>query len=192
MANSFIFKGKSMKGVFSYGDLLIIEGCEIGRLHPGDIIAFKDTGEKNKSDPISHRVIKKSKNSLITRGDNNRYPDTHPVTEKDLLGKITSFERKGKSFKVPGGIRNLYLARVKFFFRRSAFWIYKKATRPAFIRSTGSVILRTVFKNIKKINLNSKNAPISKWVLNKRTIAQKGPEKDFFYIKKPFDLIIKK
>jgi len=190
----FFYKGNSMKGVFILGDFLHIDIFKIDDLNPGDVIAFKDIRENSKNDRIVHRIVKISNNALITMGDNNRNLDFHQVTPENLIGKVISYERDGKKYKVRGGLPGFYQAKIKYFIRRSIFWFYKKLTNISFIRSFLRLLLNNFFvsiKKIKKIKVNSIEGSIIKWSLNGKTIAKKGPDVNDFYIQKPFDLIIK-
>lgn len=49
---------------------------------PGDIIAFKSG-----SVTVTHRVIRKTEDGYITKGDNNDSEDLKPVKREDILGK---------------------------------------------------------------------------------------------------------
>ncbi len=180
-----------MKGVFETGDCLFVKKTKFKNLKKGDIVVFINKAENSKKIQIVHRVIKITGNKLTTRGDSNRREDTHPVTSENLIGEVISFERDGKKYKVRGGFLGLYQAKIKYFIRRSIFWLYKNITNISFFRSLGRILLVKLARSIKKIKLNSMDGSIIKWVLNGKVIAKKGPDSNDFYVKKPFDLIIK-
>lgn len=50
--------------------------------HTGDVITFK-TGGKT----VTHRIIGKSGNALMTKGDNNRVNDPWTVDQSQIIGK---------------------------------------------------------------------------------------------------------
>ena len=181
-----------MNGMFLLGDILEIEPCSLESLHPGDIVVFKKLHEESKNDLITHRVVNVNGNFLRTRGDNAKYIDVFPVTQKNLIGKVKKFERKGKYSKVKGGIAELYLARSKYFCRRFLVFLYMKLSQLPIICKTLKTFLRIRFRNIKKISINSPQGKIIKWVYKQKVIAIKGPGAGDFYCQKPFDLIIKK
>jgi len=178
-----------MKGIFLQGDFLYIHDIDLKNFSKGDVVAFRNSIKDNL---VVHRVVKISKNNLTTKGDNNPFVDPLPVERSNLVGKVDKFERRGKEYKVKGGLSGLYIAEVKFSFRRFIFWLYKKITSLSPIRFLGRLLLNSNLEKIMKIKINSADGIVIKWVLKGKMIAQKGPEKNYFYIKKPFDLIIKK
>lgn len=62
---------------------------------------------------ICHRVIRKSDNYLVTKGDANYRKDNVPVYVEDLLGKICAIQRERNLRPVRGGwagrIKSLFL-----------------------------------------------------------------------------------
>lgn len=63
--------------------------------HTGDVITFK-TGGKT----VTHRIIGKSGNALITKGDNNRVSDPWTVNQSQIIGKaMTSVPYAGYAVK---------------------------------------------------------------------------------------------
>lgn len=91
----FKMTGNSMFPVFRHGDTGIVSRCSPEELQIGDILVFKMDGKL-----VAHRLVKKvyidQKLMLCTRGDKNYKQDpTFPL--ENLIGRITSFERKGKT-----------------------------------------------------------------------------------------------
>ena len=76
----------SMNPVFSRGDALFIEKCDIDTIEVGDILVFK-----NSNAIITHRVIKKevvnNDIKLTTKGDNNKAKDDIISTSSNVIGK---------------------------------------------------------------------------------------------------------
>jgi signal peptidase I len=86
--------GWSMLPAVWPGDTLVIERAESGSVSEGDIVLFGRDGRF-----FAHRVVAKSSPAadaqLLTRGDAN--PQADPlVSDRDLLGKVTSIVRNGK------------------------------------------------------------------------------------------------
>ena len=64
--------------------------------HTGDVITFK-TGGKT----VTHRIIGKSGNALMTKGDNNRVNDPWTVDQSQIIGKaMTSVPYAGYATKM--------------------------------------------------------------------------------------------
>jgi signal peptidase len=85
----------SMYPTLKVGDLLIVQGGLNGvdiRADPknGDIIVFRHPYSSNEF--VVHRAIEKYEREgvwyFITKGDNNLYPDSWRISERDLIGKV--------------------------------------------------------------------------------------------------------
>lgn len=67
----------SMDPTFTRGDMLILKGVDPKEIEIGDIVVYDRPGSKY---PIVHRVIERKEYAgkvyIITKGDNNYYPDT--------------------------------------------------------------------------------------------------------------------
>ena len=76
----------SMVPVFSKGDGLLIEKCDVDNIEVGDILVFK-----NNNAVITHRVIKKevvnNNVKFTTKGDNNKAKDEIISTSSNVIGK---------------------------------------------------------------------------------------------------------
>ena len=79
--------GASMEPVFSVGDMVIAVKVEAANVNDGDIIVFSD-GETR----VIHRVIgiieARGERQFVTQGDANSVPDSAPVHEMQLQGKV--------------------------------------------------------------------------------------------------------
>ena len=76
----------SMEKTILIGDIVIVK---IGKdFNENDIITYKDQNVF-----VTHRVIKKEENTIITKGDNNNIVDKEKVTQKQVNGIV--------KFKVP-------------------------------------------------------------------------------------------
>jgi len=74
---------------FNTGDIIILRGSKYEDIKVGDIIVYFSPV---KSDPIIHRVTKKTYNNSYffqTKGDHNEisYPFEYSVNEKEIIGK---------------------------------------------------------------------------------------------------------
>lgn len=76
----------SMVPEFYVGDVAIIQKCNVNDVVVGNVIQYQLEGYT-----VIHRVVEKRQNNgevtFITKGDNNKYPDTNPVRENQLIGK---------------------------------------------------------------------------------------------------------
>lgn len=174
------------------GDFLIIKKIHFENLNRGDVIAYNKSKGNSVDFQVVHRITKILKDHIITRGDNNKRTDINPVTKSNLIGKVEKFERNGKTYRVTGGIQGLFIARSKYYLRAFLLGIYKKTIKNRMIKKAGTIILRSFTPKIRLVKLASPEGPITKWLLRGKVIAQRGPEKDYFYCQKPFELIIKK
>lgn len=77
----------SMENELCIGDVAIIKKCGINDINVGGIIEYKKEGYT-----VVHRVVEKGQKKghfyLITKGDNNVYPDKEPVEEDKIIGKV--------------------------------------------------------------------------------------------------------
>ena len=86
--------GHSMLPTLEGGDLVVIQNVPLGQIRMGDIIVYNglcSTGGES----VVHRVINVTSQGLITKGDNNPYPDQYeheiavsPITQQCLEGKV--------------------------------------------------------------------------------------------------------
>lgn len=93
---SYRLKGRSMYPALRPGDVGLVEKCSPDDLQVGDIVVFNQKGLL-----IGHRLVQIEKTNnqyqFITLGDNCPLPD--PVfSEQQLLGRIRSFRRNGKTY----------------------------------------------------------------------------------------------
>lgn len=111
-------------------DLVIIEPCE-GRLKKHDVALYRFRNEY-----ILHRVIKVRDNDYVFRGDNNCFTESG-VTDKDVLGVLSGFVRKGKHHNTADPSYKLYVAVWCFLYpARALFKHTKKLLRKLLKRDT--------------------------------------------------------
>jgi signal peptidase I len=80
--------GRSMEPFLRGGEILTIKKVPYASLQKGDLIFFKNRHGL----PVLHRIIKKSTNSIQTKGDALMAFD-EPVCENDVLGKVCMVEK---------------------------------------------------------------------------------------------------
>lgn len=102
-------KGQSMWPWIKEGDILIIEKISYDEIKPGDVVVYK---ERNEEIWIAHRVLKITKDFLITRGDaclNLRGNELVPHNK--LIGRVI-FVKNNK------GVKSLNHTRFVYFLNR--------------------------------------------------------------------------
>lgn len=101
--------GQSMLPLLKQGRDKVVLGPVKGEIRKYDIVFFK----RNDGAFVLHRVVKTGE-QLTVSGDNRIYEDI--VAPSQIIGVVTSFERKGKKYVGKEMISGPYLAFV--FFRR--------------------------------------------------------------------------
>lgn len=86
--------GNSMCPMLLEGDIVFLRKVTFSNIDVDDIICFR-RGKKL----ITHKVIFKSKNYVITKGDNNAKSDAK-VKISDILGRVYSVKRNGMLFNI--------------------------------------------------------------------------------------------
>ncbi len=100
--NQAIYDLNSMRRVFTPGDALLLSEIPFVAFRKGDIVAYYPDGTDKTG--IVHRVIKRTKDTLITMGDNNPAPDWWRVSPADHPKLVTAKVRPdGKEFAVARG-----------------------------------------------------------------------------------------
>ena len=88
--------GLSMYPALQHGDTGMVKKCFTDELKIGDIVVWRSDNLL-----VAHRLISCERKDngwrLLTRGDNNLVDDI-PFSEKELAGKLISFERNGKTY----------------------------------------------------------------------------------------------
>ena len=88
--------GKPYMNLFGYSLFQVKTGSMSGTIEVGDIVIVKLTKEVEKEDIITyeqeqmlitHRIIEKQGNNLITKGDANNAEDK-PITTDEVIGKV--------------------------------------------------------------------------------------------------------
>lgn len=90
----------SMEPTIPVDALLITEEVDIEEIKEGDIVCFRSMETNMLGQVITHRVVKVIEQEsgeiyLETRGDANPSSDGHYVTEKNLIGKVSTYTKEG-------------------------------------------------------------------------------------------------
>ncbi len=75
----------SMEPTLHRGDLLVVTGMATADYSIGDIVIYQ---RPEVSYTIVHRIIEKTEEGLIIKGDNNAGPDPGHVQPSQILGKV--------------------------------------------------------------------------------------------------------
>lgn len=73
----------SMEPEFYPGDLVVSIHKNKVNIKEGDIITFRDNDEI-----VTHRIIDKTQEGYITKGDNNNAVDSFAVSNDNIIGKV--------------------------------------------------------------------------------------------------------
>lgn len=86
----YIVEGHSMEDTLYEGDLLLVKGVEdISNIKLGDIIVFYNPYfDKLIVHRVIDRLILNGQVELITKGDNNAFPDNNRVNQKNVIGIV--------------------------------------------------------------------------------------------------------
>ena len=181
-----------MKGTFLPGDCLHYKPESPTNISVGDIVIFRNQKANINSNESVHRVIAWNARGLITRGDNNSQKDNNPVDAKNLVGKVTYFERNGKKYPVCDGYLGILRARrlhVGTFVKKILRFFFKKIY--SLLKKSGivSYLWHPVFQ---KIHLKTDKGLLVKYLHGKLTVAYWYPDQGYFRCKKPFDLVLRR
>ena len=179
-----------MAPLFKPGDMLCVKPRSFCYLHKGDVVVFYLTNKVNNPLHVVHRIISITRNGLITQGDNNPGLDTQEIPKNNLIGLVTSFERKGMLYSVRGGgggLLHIRIIQVRRFIMKMLSPFNRRIH--SLIRRSGLVprVWRPV---IIQIHLMTDHGPLVKYCFGTKTVASWWPQQKFFAVVKPFDLII--
>ena len=76
----------SMEPILKVGGILYYEEYNINKFNNNDILVYQA-----KDHIISHRIVKRTNNGFITKGDANKRIDRTIISKKQILGKGTNF-----------------------------------------------------------------------------------------------------
>jgi signal peptidase I len=102
-------KGGSMAPFIRNGDVVEVVPLE-GKINLGDIVLYRSSH----GNTVIHRVIQRSKRSIITKGDSVPSSD-QPVLSKQVLGRVVAIEKNGWRIRLDtptGRLLNMLLATI--------------------------------------------------------------------------------
>lgn len=179
-----------MTPLFKPGDLLCVRHSIFGDIRSGDVVIVCWGNKTNRSEYVVHRVNSVKKGYFITQGDNNLKPDGQVVAIDNLVGLVTSFGRQNQVYSVRGGYIGFLFAR--FIHARNYSWLFVKRLGWRIyrhIRQSGWVA-RVWCPTINQILVKTDDGPLIKYCYGSHTVAHWRPEKRYFAVVKPFDLVI--
>ncbi|MFN4213017.1 MAG: S26 family signal peptidase, partial [Microgenomates group bacterium] len=99
-------QGQSMSPILQPEDVVYFKKISFSKIKVNDLIVFR-----KKNQLISHRVVYKTKDYLITKGDNSFSADGK-IKPWQILGKIYRIKRNGQIFNPD----SLYLLQSTYYF----------------------------------------------------------------------------
>jgi len=178
-----------MKGTFKPGDRLSIEKIPFSQIRKGDLIIFRKTIDE-KSEFVVHRVRHITPNGLVTRGDNCHFNDRTKVTDQDIFGKVTGYDRNAKKFSAGNGFRGQLRAirlHLQLSLRRLARLFLRKPYRA--LKRSG-IVSRIWKPDISGIFFQTPKGPLIKYIHRNRVIANHWIEPNTWQCRRPYDLIV--
>jgi signal peptidase I len=179
-----------MAGTFKNGAYLHVQKTIITELHRGDVVVIKNQKPEGQENQYVHRIVHINSSSFTTRGDNNLQNDEEPVTEQNLIGKVTHYERNGKVHKVWNGKLGMMRARVlhgRLHLIRAAKFILRKPYR--MIKKTG-IVAKLWQPEIETIHFQTPEGPLVKYVHKGRTVATCWTDSKRWWYRRPYDFVI--
>ncbi len=115
----------SMTPSLSPGDL-ILDAPAVGPYAKGEVVTFQVPTSPNSDPVVTHRVYQQDGEGSCTKGDANRTPDIHPVTEEDVVGEVVGVVPNGGYALVYlsqlTGVLSLILSSASIWFAWSLFY----------------------------------------------------------------------
>lgn len=97
-----MYTGRSMNPTLMEPELIEVVTISADDIRKGDVILFRRPDDTNN---VVHRVVYVSSGAFRTRGDNNCYADTFPVTADEIIGLAVASWRGSRRRIIHGGIR---------------------------------------------------------------------------------------
>ncbi len=188
--SKFVYSGSSMHGTLRKGDITYAKNPPLQSIIPGDIIVYAD--QAHDEHKTIHRVVSISPEGLITQGDNCHGPDAFPVTEQELIGKVSFIDRERKLRPIAEGYAGIRHATRLRIINKFRIFLHPLLHPLYFIM--GERIARGLKwqPEIYQIKIITLAGVITKYVHNNKTIAYWNPRIEEWYCRKPYDLILKK
>lgn len=87
----------SMFPVIMKGDILIVKPCKIEDINKGDVVLYKCFDSLIYAHRVIHKRTIHGETLIFTKADSQKKCSEKPIGNKELLGKLTSILRNGKS-----------------------------------------------------------------------------------------------
>jgi signal peptidase I len=188
--DSLFYSGSSMAGTFREGDRINIEKSRNSEIKIGDVAIFISPVEMEKETHCVHRVVFLTGKGFVTRGDNNPKNDEELMTEKNLIGRVTHYERNGKTYKVWTGKLGMMRARVlhsRLHVIRTAKFFLRKPYRK--LKKTG-ILAKLWRPEIEMIYFETQDGPLIKCIHKGRTVASCWTKTNRWWFRRPYDFVI--
>jgi len=107
-----------MNPLMQPGDTLLVVPCDPQTIYPGDVVLFMDPNRGQ----VVHRVMAINSQGVITKGDNNPTLDSRILAPQEILGRVTTIQRQGRTLPVPREVpAALYILKGRQWFDRVVF-----------------------------------------------------------------------
>ena len=179
-------QGDSMCGTVEPGDCVWVFPISYNLLTIGDVVAFKARGKV-----VVHRIIGRTGDGLITRGDGNWGRDTDLLIAGNLVGKVEARERGGVRMPVIGGhlgLRHARLLRTGIRLRHYGRWLFRKPYDGLCMSRWVAFIWRPRITMARYMLANG--TAVMKFIHRGRTIARWVPSRNEWECCRPFDLVL--
>lgn len=82
---AYVITTDSMKPTIKVGDIVIIQNVDESKININDVVTYRLT---NESERITHRILDRTEEIYITKGDNNRLEDKDVIKYENIEGKV--------------------------------------------------------------------------------------------------------
>lgn len=188
------YRGASMLGTFRQSDRLLVQRTHLAVVRVGDVVLFRRTRPNGTREEIVHRVVALRPGGLITRGDNRDVIDQEPVTEENLVGRVTHVDRKGRTRRLAGGrhgmLRVALRRRLQRVRRCTGRLLASIARWPySWLRDSG--LARRLWRpKITRLVVAGIRGPVVKYIVRGRAVAKWSPVRNRFWCRTPYQLLI--
>jgi signal peptidase I len=178
-----------MNPTLKAGDVLHLSRYAEEAIREGDVIVFKRDSSAN---AVTHRVVSTDCARVQTRGDNNDATDPWIISRDQVVGRIDSVTREGRTRRLYGGLPGrLYtrILRLRRSVRRSLF----RKLQPAYRRVAAWGVFQWAARSLETRIVYFRRSgmpPELHLLLAGRVIGRLLPGEKGWRIKPPFRLVI--
>lgn len=180
------YRGRSMRTSFTPGDCVFLEEVPPSGLRRGDVVVFRS--EQPGGEDVVHRVIDVCDGYLMARGDDNPQEMVEKVPFSRLLGRVTSFQRRGRGKKpVAGGTAGIIRAGLV---NREGIPARVFRFFYACVRKSG--IARLFWRpGIEVVSLATEGDSVLRLVSGGKTVGKWYKDRGILTLRKPYDLVVR-